>query len=56
MGRKSVFGYFKTKKKVPMAIKLGGGGKALMAWPLVEELFFAASLTEHLFSFDPTTS
>ena len=41
---KSVFGYFKTKKKekkVPMAIKLeGGGGKALMAWPLVEELFF----------------
>jgi len=37
---KSVFGYFKTKKntkkKVPMAIKLeGGGGKAL-----VDELFF----------------
>jgi len=31
-----------------MAIKLegGGGGKALMAWPLVEELFFAASLKE----------
>jgi len=30
-----------------MAIKLemGGGGKTLMAWPLVEELFFfAASL------------
>ena len=43
---KSVYGYFKTKKKIPMAIKLeGGGGKALMAWPLVEELFFAASLT-----------
>ena len=46
---KSVFGYFKTKKKfkkkVPMAIKLeGGGGKVLMAWTLVEELFFAASL------------
>ena len=41
---KSVFGYFKTKKKVPMAIKLEGGGKALMAWPLVEELFFAPSL------------
>jgi len=43
-----VFGYFKTKKKiqqkkVPMAIKLEGG-KALMAWPLVEEFFFAASL------------
>ena len=41
---KSVFGYFKTKKnskkKVPMAIKLEGGGKALMAWPLVEEFFF----------------
>ena len=40
---KSVIGYFKTKKrrrkKVPMAIKLEGGGKAL-----VEELFFAASL------------
>ena len=29
-----------------MAIKLeGGGGKALMAWPLGEELFFAASLS-----------
>ena len=29
--------FFKTKKKI---IKLeGGGGKALMAWPLVEELF-----------------
>ena len=47
---KSVFSYFKTKKnkkKVPMAIKLegrGGGGKALVAWPLVDELFFAASL------------
>ena len=28
-----------------MAIKLeGGGGKALMAWPLVEELVFAATL------------
>ena len=27
-----------------MAIELeGGGGKALMAWPLLEELFFAAS-------------
>ena len=27
-----------------MTIKLkGGGGKALMAWPLVEELFCAAS-------------
>ena len=42
---KSVFGYFRNKKrrskKVPMAIKLegGGGGKALMAWPLVEEFF-----------------
>ena len=42
---KSVFGYSKTKqkwkKKVPMAIKLeGGGGKVLMARPLVEEVFF----------------
>ena len=28
-----------------MAIKLEGGGrKAFMAWPLVKELFFAASL------------
>ena len=36
---KSVFGYFKTKNTIQMAIKLeGGGGKALMAWPLVEEL------------------
>ena len=33
------------KKKVPMAIKLEGGGKALVARPLVEELFFAASLS-----------
>ena len=31
-----------------MAIKLeGGGGKALVAWPLVNELFFAASLTTY---------
>ena len=43
---KSGFGLFKTNKKflkkVPMAIKLeeGGGGKALVAWPLVNELFF----------------
>ena len=30
----SVFSYFKTKKKVTMAIKLEGeGGKAIMAWP-----------------------
>ena len=43
---KSVSGYFKTKKKVPMDIEFeGGGGKALMAWPLVDELFFAASLS-----------
>ena len=40
---KSVFGYL----KVPMAIKLeGGGSKALMAWPIVEELFFATSLIQ----------
>ena len=26
---KSVFGYFKTKKEVPTAIKHGGGGKAI---------------------------
>ena len=31
-----------------MAIKLeGGGGEALMAWPLVEE-FFAASLNAYV--------
>ena len=40
-----VFGYFKTKKKiqqkkVPMATKLEGGGKALVARPLRDELFF----------------
>ena len=34
-------------KKSSMAIKPeGGGGKALMARPLREELFFAASLRE----------
>ena len=48
-GRKKVFkirfSYFKTKTKVPMAIKLEGrGGKALMAWPLVEELFLRLPL------------
>ena len=40
---KSVFGYLRLKqeKKVPMAIKLeGGGGRALVARPLVDELFF----------------
>ena len=55
---KSVFGYFKTKKKiqqkkVPMATKLEGGvgGKALVARPLVEELFFfAASLMNNHFT------
>ena len=43
---KSVFGYLKTNKKVPMAIKLewGGGGKILMAWPFVEELFLRLPL------------
>ena len=44
---KSVFGYLRLKqeKKVPMAIKLeGGGGRALVARPLVDELFFSASL------------
>ena len=46
-----VFGYFKTKKKiqqkkVPMAIKLEGGGwvKALVAGPLVDELFLRLPL------------
>ena len=35
----------KKEKKSSMAIKPeGGGGKALMALPLREELFFAASL------------
>ena len=29
-----------------MAIKFEGGGKALVAQPLVDELFFAASLME----------
>ena len=33
-----------------MAIKLEGGGKALVAWPLVDELFFfAASLNGNVF-------
>jgi len=46
---KSVFGYFKTKKyfkKVPMAIKLEGGGwvKALVAGPLVDEPFLRLPL------------
>ena len=31
-----------TKKKVPMDIKLKGGGKALVARPLVDELFFCS--------------
>ena len=49
---KSVFGYFKTKKKfkqkkVPMAIKLEGGGKALVARPLVDELFFRLPLGQN---------
>ena len=36
---------FLKTKKVPMAINIEDrGGKALMAWPLVEELFIAASL------------
>ena len=45
---KSVFSYFKTKKKKKFRwpLSLRGGGKALVAWPLVDELFFAASLRE----------
>ena len=39
---KSVYGYFKTKKK------LGGGGKALMTWPLVKELFICGFPKEKL--------
>ena len=33
--------FFLRLKKIPMDIKFkgGGGDKALMAWPLVEELF-----------------
>ena len=31
---------FLKKFFIPMAIKLEGGGKALMAWPLVEDFFF----------------
>ena len=40
----------RKKKKVPMAIKReGGGGKALMAWPLVDELlFFSAFLSKQV--------
>ena len=43
---KSVFGCLKTKKKFqwPLSSREGGGDKALIAWPLVEELFFVASL------------
>ena len=42
---KSVLAILRLKKKVPMTIKLEGGeGKALMAWPLVDELFFVSSL------------
>ena len=42
---KSVSGYLKTKKNFlwPLSPR-GGGSKALMARPLREELFFAASL------------
>jgi len=37
----SAISRLKKKKKVPMAIKLEGGeDKALVAWPLVDELFF----------------
>ena len=37
----------RKKNNVPMPCKLdgGGGGKALVAWPLVEDLFFASSLS-----------
>ena len=35
----------KTKKKFWWPLSSGGGGKVLVAWPLVEELYFAASLT-----------
>ena len=32
--------FFKEKEKVPMeSFARGGGGKALGAWPIVEELF-----------------
>jgi hypothetical protein len=42
---KPIFGYFKTQKKVLRAIKPeGGGGKAFMTWPLVEELFLRLPL------------
>ena len=39
-----------------MAIKLDGGrgGKALMTWPLVEKLFFAASLNIFVYHFAAT--
>ena len=49
---KSVFGYFNTKKKIQQKkfrwpLSSRGGGKALVARPLVDELFFfAASLRE----------
>ena len=48
---KSVFGYSKTKKKrkeIPTAIKLWGGGKALMARPLREKLFLCGFSKELL--------
>ena len=39
---KSVFCYFKTKKKSSdghYKLEGGGGGKAIMAWPLMEAFF-----------------
>ena len=43
---KSVFGFFKTEKKVSMATKEKKGDKALVAGPLKKDRFFAASLTK----------
>ena len=44
---KSIFSYFKTKKKVPMAIKLEGGGEGLSGLATSGSTFFcAASLKE----------
>ena len=46
---KSVFGYFR-KKSSDGHLARGGGGMALMAWPLVEDFFFfAASLRQWIY-------
>ena len=48
-----MFGYFKTKKKVPMTTKPRGPRrvKALVVGPLKKDFFFADSLTQPLHVF-----